>query len=91
MGRVALHVLEVEEVLPALRHRPQLGDLVHKLVVLVWNIGVAAMTVFHQNLVHLLAALLHVGAVVKVSHLGCIKQQDELKTDIICCVEIELL
>jgi len=32
---VALHVFEVEEVLPTLRHRLQLGYLAHQLVVLI--------------------------------------------------------
>ena len=37
VGRIALHVLEVEEVLAALGHGPHVGQQRHQLVVLVLN------------------------------------------------------
>jgi len=39
VGRVALHVLEVEEVLASLSHGAQLGQQRHQLVVLLLRMG----------------------------------------------------
>jgi len=66
VGRVALHVLEVEEVLAPLGHGAQLGQQSHQLVVLLGNIGVAVVTVLHQYLVDLLTRLLNMGSVVQI-------------------------
>jgi len=53
MGSVALHVLEVQEVLASLGHRPQLRQEGHHLVVLLWNIRVAIVAVLEQDLMNL--------------------------------------